>query len=195
MRSTIEKLMKTMTKRRAINKMDKIAGATCVDCGGCCCNLCYRNLGYFHRSFPGSEYMPPIGKDIYELEKRANKKFGKHDAADLFIYSSSARNIRLKRFMHNGMVRIAKKHGVKWSSKLVINNKKPEHELGFCGPEGCTIPREMRSYTCLSHSCNAITDDHFNGDSHKAHDTYEAMTMVILNEHKQGENSETVKVS
>ena len=177
-----------MNKNQAIKKMDRISKLTCNNCNGCCCNICHRNLGYFIRSYPGEEYNSPLANDIYKLGKRADKRYKPSTYSNTlqrFIYDSPSKHPGLTKYVDEAMKRIAKKHGVKWSLKEVKNNNRPEHKLGFCGTTGCTIPREMRSYTCLSFICNKIIDKHFNGDRDKAEKEYHEMTMAILKTNKR----------
>jgi len=175
-----------MNKKQVFEKMDKIAKSTCCGCGGCCCNCCFMNLGYHLRDFTGRRYATPIGNAIHRLIDRANKKF-KTKISDFGDIPWNKESKDIREYINKGMYRIAKSFGVTWSKIEITNKKGSTHMRGFGGPEGCSIPREMRSYTCLSYICSRVAKEHYGNDDIKARREYESMAETILGvERKNG---------
>ncbi len=108
-------------------------GKICRDCGGKCCKGCALSFGYFTGTRGYEEYRINDEKSRLTQEERETISTVK----DTFLDIDGNRLNLVKKF--------AKLVGATW------DNKK-----GFNGPNGCTIPREKRSWVCRSYYCSEL---------------------------------------
>lgn len=121
-------------------------GNICAACGSCCKN-CGNSYGYFF-----SFYLPKI------VQQREGNSLSENIILvfkNLFQNSNSKyfgdNNAMFKAEDINALLIILKKE---WSNAVEFSKEK-----GFLGINGCTIPRQFRSKTCVNYICDKLKDN------------------------------------
>lgn len=121
-------------------------GKICAACKGACCHACNLTVGYF------ANYRTDLKN--FHIKKRANVPDRVYELCQLIYQMDEADK---KWGMSNQTFdRMAQRE--KWIKELtpLLGGAEFLPDLGFRSPNGCRIPRELRSEICLTYACEKL---------------------------------------